>query len=222
MKRSLHYHLLAATLIIFTGSANAALIRNTDYVSDTATGFNWVLGNSSNIAATLGQGGAYEGWRVATETDIVTLFNAAGGSGTYNSANFFDTNDWSTADNGFTATLASYFGYTRGGGGNTYTFNWYRRQEVVGLIDAGSGGSQNYAAGAIDWASPAYRNGDYVFSSALSRNSSRYWLLQGNNVASVPEPASIALFAMGLLMISSTRLRHQHRYAGKRNRTTLA
>lgn len=224
MKRTLQCRLLAASLIIFTGSANAILIRDTDYVSDTDTGYNWVLGNTANITAALGQGGDYEGWRIATETDIVTLFDAAGGSGNYTSARFFDVDDWSPENNGLTETLASYFGYSRGGGRNIYTYNRFQRREVVGLIDSNSGEDRNYTAGTIDWAAPNYLGGDYVFSSAvLSGRSSRYWLVQDNSAVGIPEPAPLALLAMGLLLIGGTKL-HFRRSAeqGKQTPTTLA
>jgi hypothetical protein len=81
--------ILIAALLVTPLAANSALIDNGDYTTDTVSGRDWLdLTETTGIAfetvlAELGTGGLYEGWSIASLTDVTTLFTNAGGDGVY-------------------------------------------------------------------------------------------------------------------------------------------
>lgn len=60
-------------------TANATIIDNTTYTTDTATGLDWLDVTASlarsfnNVSANFGSGGAFQGWRYATGAELTTL-----------------------------------------------------------------------------------------------------------------------------------------------------
>jgi hypothetical protein len=83
--------LTTSTLVLST-SINAALIDNGSYTTDSLSGYDWLdLTETTKISfgdllLQLDTGGALyaEGWQLASWSDVTTLFDNAGGDGTYN------------------------------------------------------------------------------------------------------------------------------------------
>ena len=101
---------LCATLAVLPFSnANAVIIDHGSFVSDPATGLDWLdltatAGLSYNdVSAQLGTGGAFEGWRYATVSELSTLWTAFGGNDNYYSG-------WSTQNDGLFETISPVMG----------------------------------------------------------------------------------------------------------------
>ena len=103
-------HLSCILCLIFSTNVSAMLIDTGTTTIDTDTGFEWLdltttVGLSYNdIDSELGLGGAFEGWRYATGTEIEGLFESAGGTGPYDG--------WSSLNNGVVDALSIYWGTT--------------------------------------------------------------------------------------------------------------
>lgn len=81
-------HLLGAVCACLAAvpiTVNASIIDNGTYVTDTATGWDWLdltqtAGMSyDDVTLQLGPGGLYEGWSYATRAELETLWGAFGG-----------------------------------------------------------------------------------------------------------------------------------------------
>jgi hypothetical protein len=99
----------AATALILSTSANAAIIDNGTYTTDTSTGLDWLdltatAGMSYNqVSAELGAGGIFEGWTYATRAQVSGFWDSFGGDSNY-------YNGWSTQNNGLFDAMAPLVG----------------------------------------------------------------------------------------------------------------
>lgn len=90
-------------------NANAAIVDNGTYTTDTATGLDWLdltatAGMSYNqVTAELGAGGLFEGWTYATRAQVSGFWDAFGGDSNY-------YNGWSTQNNGLFDVMAPLVG----------------------------------------------------------------------------------------------------------------
>lgn len=212
---------VAAALIMST-SMNAAIIDNDTYTTDTDTGLHWLdLTKTAHmsvnqILSSFYPGGQFEGWRYATELEIVGLFDAFGGNSDYYQG-------WSTQNNGLFDRIAPLWGdltcaYQEcqvGQGGSSFFYDeWAYTFNEIYLHPGG-----NYIAGDIDdyW---AHENNDVdpPTDSATHDSVSLPYTDYGNDFRSpyyghalvrntfalpppppIPVPAAVWLFGSGLL-----------------------
>jgi hypothetical protein len=84
MKKIIWNTLTAGILTLSVTVANAALIDNGDYTTDTNSGLNWLdltlsLSRSYNdVEANLSTGGDFAGWRFATGLEVINLWASFG------------------------------------------------------------------------------------------------------------------------------------------------
>lgn len=103
---------LVFLLLALSVNAQAALVDSADgsYFTDTSTGLQWLDLTATNsltynqVAAELGTGGLFDGYRFATALEVLLMFNEAGGPGVYAG--------WSTLHNLWAPPLMSMWGIT--------------------------------------------------------------------------------------------------------------
>lgn len=100
----------AVFLSLLTHTAQAVIIDNNTYTSDTATKLDWLdvtasAGRSyTDVLSNLGAGGDFSGWRFATTGELDTLLDNFGGVGSYLGSN--------TAHEGVADLFVQYLGDT--------------------------------------------------------------------------------------------------------------
>ena len=193
----------AIVILIFTSSAKAAIVDYGSYTADTDTGLEWLdltatQGLSANyVSSQFGVGGSFEGYRYASMEELMVLFDHMGGtrdaggyylggmSGNETVAamivSLFGTT-WTT-----TTVYGATVNFSRGMVSDTriYPFpppNEYRHEAFI-LTNTVTGD------GSIDTA----LHENYV--DAFNENVGSFIV----RTSSVPEPASLALFSLGLL-----------------------
>ena len=112
-----------AALLALSTNVSATLIDNGYYITDTATGLDWldltitVNKDYSFVESQMAAGGQFEGWALASYEQTITFLGNAGGNGIYDGTN--DTHDstsahfdsgWLTANNGVVAPLLDMWG----------------------------------------------------------------------------------------------------------------
>jgi len=192
----------AIMAFILSTTVNAAIIDNDTYTTDTVSGLDWLdLTETTNmsyndIATQLNVGGALEGWRYATESEIIGFFDAFGGDN-----NYYD--GWSTQNNGLFDKVSLVWGDTYcnmshvscelGDGYSLFLYDGNYSSDIYateGLIFDRNGYTDQPD---YDWVvvSQSYISRDIAYTdhgSALVRE-----------VSSVPVPAAIWMFSSGLI-----------------------
>jgi hypothetical protein len=200
--------IIAAILLSYSSFSQAILIDNGSTTVDTATNLEWLdvtatLGESYN--SVIGGFGGYiaDGYSVATTSQLCVLFGALGDS----IANCPDANiDILAAANAaefifkFGDTTVSQSGYAG-------TFGWFDSGYVSSSGTVGIGCIEGSALQmACAWRpNSAYATGVWGSTNAKV-DLVGGWLVR---VASVPEPAIIALFTLGLVGIGFARRKRQ-------------
>lgn len=212
----------------FTGVSPAAIIDHGDYLTDTATGLDWldvtetVNMSFDTITGMLGAGGAYSGWRYATGDEFNTLVGNY--TGVPITAGFYgmviqepDRIDGlvamlgSTIDAAYLAshgmTWDAYYGYAEGAGLD-YTSGFIADAAYpdmawyATLYDADvyeSSLDADYSWAHYDEPVPTYLDMDSVGSYLV------------RPAITVPEPGVIGLLALGLVGLVATRRRIHRR-----------
>jgi len=199
MKKLILIYLFSISGVLFSHTANAALIDVDWYVPgdaalilDTSSGLQWLdLSVTSNqsydfVNTQLQQGGAYEGFRYATQTEVLALWGQAGISNT--DFNWIENAEWQQVKN-----LADRFGTS------TLFYSEGIATHALGLVEGGSPLSSNQR-----WVMELTYHPDGL----QVRTSSENYILDTNFssvhyssylVHAVPLPPSILLFASGFL-----------------------
>jgi hypothetical protein len=199
MKRFKLIKLVIGFLILgVTTAAQAVFIEATDpkfgldsITIDTSTGLRWLdLNNSQgrsfyDVASEFGIGGDFEGYRHATPTEILAVFDQFGLSGMI-------------PPGANTGTFFSLFGTTSEQDGNPELFGWaadtptYPAGSIFGLDYFGPTPMYDVYRGDGLWQNP-----NFVFAGTGS------WL-----VKQVPEPTSLVLMGLGLAGLGFVRRRN--------------
>lgn len=197
--------------LIWFVEAQATLIDNGTYTTDTESGLDWldVTGTTNQsinyVLSQLGPGGIYEGWHYATIAEVEDFWTHAGGSGVYD-------NTWSVENQGLYASLSPLWGSTFG----TLT-DGYVSAALADPINPIS--TYVHLASIVDWS--------YYEESATMDRVSTFWHMrvdleyvnQGHALirSTVPEPSTLSLLALGLVGITFIRRRPHHVRLAKRS-----
>lgn len=198
----------ASVALVLSTSVNAAIVDHGHYTTDTASGLDWldltetISMTYNEVVAQLGPGGALEGWRYASESEIGGFLDAFGGDSTY-----YDSG-WSPQNNGLFDVVAPLWGDT------------YCAQEGCTPGDGLSrfihnavfSSSQNVMTGKLyDLVAHSLSDTeDFVKTSevTIGYNQSHQYVASAlvRDVSPVPVPAAVWLFGTGLLgLIGVTR-----------------
>ncbi len=180
--------------------AYANLVDNGSFTTDTRTGLDWLdvpltLNQSVNyVLSQMGQGGLYEGWRYATGDEVASLWDSAGGSGTYVG--------YSAENNGLYNSLSALWGPTFG-----TVSSGYINATVADLVNPERTTDHHLAilrdwddydpnVATEDFADMRWHTGvDYVYADRGSA------LVRAASIASpVPEPATVGMWLVGALV----------------------
>lgn len=208
---------LAVLLLLASGMANAGLITiggltlenaGDSYVTDHANNVDYLRWdlvkdfNYSDLTTAIQTGNAYAGWSIATNEEANNFVNALL-DGTSNCDTVVDfascTTTYSFAD--FTTLMGSSYD-----GNASITYAWFLSDNAigqqVGYVEAQSGrlNKQN------EWASIA--RSDTWSRSGRSSGSPIGFMLYRDSVE-VPEPSTLAIFALGLMLLTSRRFKKQ-------------
>lgn len=223
MKKSRLTGTLCTCLAIFPLYAGAIIVDKGTYLTDTATGWDWLdlsvtAGMSyDQVMAEMGPGGMFEGWTYATRTDLATLWDAFGGDSSHYMG-------WSTENNGLFDAIAplqgdlfcEHDGCLEGQG-----FSHWITADIATAADVAADihsphtvvEGQRVVASMFDlwyWAEPAYE--DYVQLTQLTMLDSKGDIEVGSalyRAAVVPVPAAVWLFGSGLLGLVGVARRKQ-------------
>jgi len=181
---------VAGLILPIGGFANATLIDNDSYTTDTESGLDWIdwtaaSGVTQTDALAIFESG---GWRVANQNDVYELLN-----------NFFDTTLSSSSSTlistgslpDFTAKFTQFKGLFGSNNGSQV----FGRIEGFGLIGAQS----NYVFGGYI---PSYYG-------SINNTNTREGVALVRNTIQVPEPATLAIFALGIIGLASRRFKKQ-------------
>lgn len=190
----------AISLITFSLNANAALIDNNLHTYDNVSGLNWLdLTETSDfsydfVSSELGAGGTWEGYRYATTSEVMNIFEQVGIASTqttYNAAIIDPNIDYlqSLLSNTTAALSVNYIG-------------------SLGLANTGESGGEHSRLGAYYSISSEtnYFNlsvGSYTIADNTSAVYIGHYLVQEDSVSPVPIPAAVWLFGSGLLGLVS-------------------
>jgi len=129
-----------------TTGAQAALIANGDFTTDTGTGLDWLdldlsLGLSVNqVSAQLGTGGLFEGYQIAIFSQVQTFLTNAGWGGPFDPTNMMNV--------GFVASFKSQTtSYTNDPVDdiNGFTDDWAGDLGILSLTDAAGSGITSFS-----------------------------------------------------------------------------
>ena len=187
---------VASAALASSLTVNASLIDNGSYVTDTVSGLDWLdLTSTQNnsyddIVLRTSTDGDLFGWDIANSTDVYSLFDAAGGDGSYPG----------------TDSIGSLYSslITSGWASNAYS----KKHQIFAMIKISDAESDNTSgfivdqnsetAFYIDHYSRAREAHDFI-GTALKRSST------AQPSASVPEPSIIALFGLGIFGLGLSR-----------------
>ena len=183
-------------LLSSTTGAQAALIANGDFTTDTDTGLDWLdhsvtAGLSFNqVTAELGAGGLFEGWQVATLDQAQTYLTNAGWIGPFDPTNTLNVNFVSALE---AMTTDSFLDDPLGGlGMDRFTFDPADDLGDLSLVDTQGSGITSYS-----FTAP-------VDPSVSDPGTSTFLV----RATVVPVPAAVWLFVSGLVfLIGSARRR---------------
>ncbi|HEB63004.1 MAG TPA: PEP-CTERM sorting domain-containing protein [Gammaproteobacteria bacterium] len=174
-------------------SANAALIDSGSFLTDTTSNLDWLdvtttQGQSYNdVLSQLGVGGAYDGWRYATTAEVQTLVanNTTGGTVTGNQTTFTMNQ---------LADLVTLLGDTEQGG------SW---RATLGMTSTSTTSGASVQSTRLLTYVPSSPYDDYSYSPYGNQSVGYAYsnigsFLVRNTTVGVPEPASMALFGLGL------------------------
>ena len=188
---------LASCLFVLSISANAAIVDNGTYTTDTVSGLDWLdltetRGLSYDyISSKSGVGQDFEGWRYATGIEVSGFFDAFGG----NSAFY---NGTSTQNYGLFEQIGPLWGdlacqdlgCTPGKGGSHFMYDLYQYSDTIWLLSQGVIASDATTGIADLSIGPVHTNftSSFLAGSALVRTTQP-----------VPVPATVWLFGSGLV-----------------------
>ncbi len=184
--------------------ARATLIDNGYYTTDTESGLDWLdftetleLSNSE-VFAGLESGGIFEGWEYAISSQVIELFNNAGGSGVYDGS--YDSN----SHNGAATKLLDHMGVT-------YPLHQLYRISTVHFF--GDISEPDLAGFSIrEWIPDSHFDileiSEYKFALPYAELGKAHALVRASS-KSVPEPSTLAIFALGMIGLASRRLKKQ-------------
>lgn len=187
---------LVSVFLIGSSLANAGLI-DSDYMSsndnlavtDTGTNLQWLDLSVSNIWTFANWSSLVEqnnGWRLASNAEVVNLFETAFPtySAVHGSAGYVDTSDNTLIQNFM--SFRSLFGSTTLNSNGVDTYGLFKNEN-----------NATEMMGASRWAG-TYRIFSTDFNSSTPEVSSGLYIVRGA-VASVPEPSTLAIFALGMV-----------------------
>jgi len=181
---------LAAAAACFTVTANATLINNGTYTTDTISGRDWLdltettSKSLDTVITLLAPGQALAGWKLAAYSDVYALFDHAGGNGQYPIPPVTGI-PVSSQNPALYANLAPLWGITQG------TKTVYHTQDIT--PGGFSSGGSIYSTGEISYYADLFGHSDFPY---LSIGTALY--RENDLVSTVSEPASLALLAFGL------------------------
>lgn len=201
---------IAATALTLSTSVSAALIDNGTYTTDDVTGLEWLdLTQTTSMSfddvnTQLASGGTLQNWRWATEDEISSFFDSAGGTGPYSSDPLPDNKPYGTYEeyNKVAAqTLLSLWGVTQATSPWPDTDPWSNfliGEKPCGddLVCVGTVRSGTFGGWLSNYVGTSPTTGrDYAKGSAL--------------VSTVPIPAAAWLFGSALIgLVGIGRKRH--------------
>jgi hypothetical protein len=184
-------------IVIFSNFTSATLIDNTNYFTDTDSGYDWLkLSETVNYSYNdmliqLQAGGDFAGWELATFENVFELFDNSGGDSAYKTATH------STSNSAMNAMLQPLFGYT-----SVVNQTWFHVKDFTPggvtsgfILYEGTGMVSNHK----DGYSHANKQYDFV-GTALRRISTEQQV-------SIPEPSTIAIFALGIIGLASRQFK---------------
>lgn len=199
----------AVITLVLSSNVNAALVStswlnpNDNLITvDTDTTLEWLdttytLNRSYNdISSEFGVGGEFEGWRYATEDDLITFFTNAGGAGTYNGQTNVSgvSSSLSSADT-YIGDLVSIWGGFDSYGERSYARFIYDRPASAGEKYIGEL-TDEYAVNRFDRVT--LNNGNRAYDGSIHPYIG-HALVRGTSVSAVPVPAAVWLFGSGLI-----------------------
>ncbi len=192
---------------LFVHTANASIIDQGIYTSDTTTGYDWLdITATSGLAYNdvlkgMGSGGAFEGWRFAFDPEITNFFKDVSGK----DLQLFSK----TANQGITDAVGAYTGFSSGGFGHGAIFG------MTANLDGGAPSLEAYASilYSVDNSKDYFSNfievgRDVPFVANIADYSGvngGSWLVRESTA--LPEPSAIALLGLGLLGLIISRRR---------------
>lgn len=190
-------NLLLLTIIsALPAHANAALIDNGIYTTDTRTGLEWLdLTQTTSlsynyVSSQLGVGGQFEGWKYANATELTSLFDSAGGTGPYNG--------WSNNNINVVDPLLLLWGITNQDSNTTES--WFIMEGTTNPGFQRYGHLLTAPYPDIDFMDIAITYDDYANDRETTFTGSALV-----RVSAVPLPASIWLLISGLFVLTSVK-----------------
>ncbi len=181
---------IAGLILSIGGYANATLIDNDMYTTDSESGLDWLdwtaaSGVTQTDALTTFESG---GWRVANQNDVYELLN-----------NFFDT----TFSNGSSRSIST-------GSLPDFSARFAQFKELFGS----NNGTQVF--GRIEGFGLIGVQSNYVFAGYIPSNygsinntSTRQGVALVRNTMQVPEPSTLVIFTLGIIGLASRRFKQQ-------------
>jgi hypothetical protein len=204
MKNKFLKGLVASFALAVSGLANAGLIiDNGTYTTDTNTGLNWLDtsytdGLSYGTVLGMVNGGSLDDWRIATTSEVLSLL-----------INTLDNGDQLLYGEGVFVNNSSLTPFaslveTMGGSpitsldnwiaGRTLDFNQNQGRQNIVQIGYTKDGQNHY-----------FRNGSWGTDAADVNLST--WIVR--NTTEVPEPSTLAIFALSLMGLASRKFKKQ-------------
>ena len=182
--------LLLGLIIFFTNGIYASLIDNGDYTTDTESGLDWLdltfsKGYSYNdLISETSSGGVFEGYRLATMSQVDSLYISAGLPTSGNSTVDFLSVDSLIDLIGATSTQSGYAQSI----GITATPAEFSGHKVAGLDFYFDSGQPTYSL-----------INNLVYGDSFGPDSVGGWLVR--EAISVPEPSSLLILLTGFLLL---------------------
>lgn len=199
--KSLKIAILLVLIFLFVSNANAALVKNGNYFTDTSSNLDWLKWDlTSNlsynyVSTQFALGGQFQGYRFATANEAETLLSLFG----FEPLNY--TNTWVSAPVSAWNALADYMGYDVYGGG----------QLVYGMV-ASIGTSAVTYANFRDPSYPYLSCGFQACTALWNYDKNRTYSFLGSflvreSESQIPIPAPLTLIVLGLTAINYVRRR---------------